>query len=202
MPHPGPPELVVTNLNRNFTGVSATIDQLLRHQERDHKVLFCGNPLPAVRAKPVSVREALSRSRRSPSNRPFVIWHVRRNCEMFWSLVARDILKLPIKTVFTSAAIRRHSAFPRFLISKMDAVIATSPKAATFIDRNLAATVPHGVDTERFYPLIIASKHGKRLVFLVVVASLPWGVSGQKKVQTCLSKQCFGRCLSVLILRL
>ena len=34
-----------------------------------------------------------------------------------------------------------------------------------------------------FTPLIIASKHGKRLVFLVVVASLPWGVSGQKKVQ-------------------
>jgi len=146
-----PPELVVTNLNRNFTGVSATIDQLLRFQEEKYNLLFSGAPLPAVRSKPVSIRSAIASSRQAPKSRPYVLWHVRRNCEMFWALVARDLLKLPIKTVFTSAAIRRHSAFPRYLISRMDAVIATSPKAASFVP-NVMAVVPHGVDTERFQP--------------------------------------------------
>ncbi|WP_238476668.1 glycosyltransferase family 4 protein [Bythopirellula goksoeyrii] len=72
---------------------------------------------------------------------------------MFWALVARDLLRLPIKTVFTSAAIRRHSALPRFLISRMDAVVATSPRAAGFVP-NVVAVVPHGVDTSSFQPAV------------------------------------------------
>jgi len=146
------PELVVTNFNRNFTGVSATADQLLRYQEQEYELLLSGYPLPAVQAKPMSLWKALACSRKAPAGRPFVLWHVRRNCEMFWGLVARDLLRFPIKTVFTSAAIRRHSAFPRFLISKMDAVIATSPKAAEFVP-GVVAVVPHGVDTNRFQPV-------------------------------------------------
>jgi len=146
-----PPELVVTNINRNFTGVSATIDQLLHFQERDYDVLFSGSPLPSVRSKPVSIWNAIANSRRAPSQRRHILWHVRRNCEMFWAIIARDVLRFPIKTVFTSAAIRRHSAFPRFLISKMDAVVATSPRAARLVPR-VVAVVPHGVDTTRFQP--------------------------------------------------
>ncbi|NOY40499.1 MAG: glycosyltransferase family 4 protein [Planctomycetes bacterium] len=151
MPTETPPELIVTNLNRNFTGVSATIDQLLRFQEHNYDLLFSGSPLPAVRSKPVSIWNAIAKSRRAPRSRQHILWHVRRNCEMFWAIFARDVLRFPIKTVFTSAAIRRHSAFPRFLISKMDAVIATSPKAAKFVP-NVVAVVPHGVDTTRFQP--------------------------------------------------
>jgi mannosyltransferase len=64
---------------------------------------------------------------------------------------ARDVLRLPIRIVFTSAAQRRHSAFPRWLISRMDAVIATTEAAATFVP-HLRAVVPHGVDTECFSP--------------------------------------------------
>jgi len=151
MPTETPPELIITNLHRNFTGVSATIDQLLRFQEQNYDLLFSGSSLPAVRSKPVSIGHAIAKSRRAPCGRQHVLWHVRRNCEMFWAIFARDVLRFPIKTVFTSAAIRRHSAFSRFLISKMDAVIATSPKAARFIP-NVVAVVPHGVDTTRFQP--------------------------------------------------
>lgn len=143
------PELIVTNLHRNFTGVSATIDQLLRFQELNYDIMLSGSPLPTVRTKPVSIWSALAISRRAPCKRRHILWHVRRNCEMFWAIFARDVLRFPIKTVFTSAAIRRHSAFPRFLISKMDAVVATSPKAACFVP-NVVAIVPHGVDTARF----------------------------------------------------
>lgn len=151
MPDSTPPELVVTNVHRNFTGVSSTIDQLLRFQEQRYDVLFSGTALPAVKLRPVSIWRAISRSSTAPAHRPHIIWHVRRNCEMFWALVARDLLRLPIKTVFTSAAIRTHSAYPRWLISRMDAVIATSAKAAELVP-NVVSVVPHGVDIERFRP--------------------------------------------------
>lgn len=149
---PQPPELVVTNLNRNFTGVSATADQLLRYQEQQFRTLLAGYSLPAVQCQPISIRKAIAASKVAPSNRPYVIWHVRRNIEMFWAIFARDVLRYPIKTVFTSAAIRRHSAYPRYLISKMDAVVATSEKAAQLVP-NVVRVVPHGVDIERFEPV-------------------------------------------------
>jgi mannosyltransferase len=83
--------------------------------------------------------------------RDFSIWHVRRNTEMRAALWARDVLRLPIRIVFTSAAQRRHSAFPRWLISRMDAVVATTETAAGFVP-HVRAVVPHGVDCARFHP--------------------------------------------------
>lgn len=144
------PELIVTNFNPNFTGVSATAAGVIRQQATRFDMVLAGHPLPGCPV-PVSRREAVSLSRTKPENRPFTIWHVRRNPEMRAALWARDILRLPVKIVFTSAAIRRHSAFPRWLISRMDAVIATTEKAATFVP-HVRATVPHGVDTTRFTP--------------------------------------------------
>ena len=67
------------------------------------------------------------------------------------AIYIRDVLRLPIKIVFTSAAQRRHSALPRFLISKMDAIIATTETAASYVD-NVWAVIPHGVDTNTFVP--------------------------------------------------
>jgi mannosyltransferase len=64
---------------------------------------------------------------------------------------ARDILRLPIKLVFTNAAQRRHSLLPRWLISRMDAVIATTPEASSYVPES-RVVVPHGVDTDRFRP--------------------------------------------------
>ena len=90
-------------------------------------------------------------SRRVPEGRPFSIWHVRRNSEMQLAVIARDVFRLPIRIVFTSAAQRRHSAWPRWLISRMDAIIATTREAASFV-QNVWAVVPHGVDTDRFRP--------------------------------------------------
>lgn len=144
------PALYVTNFNPRFTGVSATAAAVLAAQSRDLDAVLVGHPLPLCPA-PVTLRRALSLSRTPPANRPFAIWHVRRNAEMQAALFARDILRLPTRIVFTSAAQRRHSAWPRWLISRMDAVIATTPEAATFVP-HVRATVPHGVDTARFTP--------------------------------------------------
>jgi len=144
------PELIVTNFNPNFTGVSATAAGVIRQQATRYDMVLAGHPLPGC-PDPISRKDATRLSRSKPDNRPFTIWHVRRNPEMRAALWARDVLRLPVKIVFTSAAIRRHSAFPRWLISRMDAVIATTEKAASFVP-HVRATVPHGVDTTRFTP--------------------------------------------------
>lgn len=140
----------VTNLNKNYTGVSSTAAAVLRVLADRQDVQLVGHPLPGC-PDPISIRQAYAKSAQPPNGKPFAIWHVRRNTEMRVALWARDVLRHPIRIVFTSAAQRRHSAFPRWLISRMDAVIATTPKAAEFIP-HLRAIVPHGVDTTRFTP--------------------------------------------------
>ncbi|MEL6646569.1 MAG: glycosyltransferase family 4 protein [Pseudomonadota bacterium] len=144
------PELIVTNFNRNYTGVSATAAAVLRQQVEQFDVALAGHPLPGA-PDPITQKEALRLSRAAPEGKPFTIWHVRRNPEMRVAIWARDVLRLPIRIVFTSAAIRRHSAYPRWLISRMDAVIATTQEAAAFVP-HVKAVIPHGVETERFAP--------------------------------------------------
>lgn len=144
------PELIVTNFNPNFTGVSATTAGVLRAQMPRYDLALAGEPLPGCPA-PISRAAAVRASRSAPEGRDFIIWHVRRNTEMRAALWARDVLRLPVRIVFTSAAQRRHSAFPRWLISRMDAVIATTQRAADFVP-HVRAVVPHGVDTDTFTP--------------------------------------------------
>ncbi len=144
------PEVFVTNFHRNYTGVSATTSAVFSRQQLRHSVRLVGRPLPLA-SPPITLREACQLSRTAPRGRPFAIWHVRRNLEMTAALFARDVLRLPIKIVFTSAAQRRHSAIPWMLISRMDAVVATTKRAASFVP-HVAALVPHRVDTERFTP--------------------------------------------------
>jgi len=144
------PELVITNFHRRFTGVSATADAVVSQQLNRFKLCLVGDKLPSG-PPPITYRQAISLCRKPPENRPFAIWHVRRNLEMAAAIFARDVLRLPIRIVFTSAAQRLHSLVPRHLIAKMDAVVATTTNAATFVPK-LAAVVPHGVDTDRFTP--------------------------------------------------
>ena len=56
---------------------------------------------------------------------PPVVWHARRNNEMIVGVVLKA-LGWPFKLLFTSAAQRHHSWITRWLIRRMDAVIATS----------------------------------------------------------------------------
>lgn len=143
-------QVYVTNFNKNFTGVSATAAGVISEQSTLVDMRLVGVALPNCPA-PISKMDATAMCRERPNGMPFAIWHVRRNTEMRVAIWARDVLKRPIKIVFTTAAQRRHSAYPRWLISKMDAVIATSDEAATYVN-NVRAVVPHGVATQRFIP--------------------------------------------------
>ncbi|EPX77500.1 glycosyltransferase family 4 protein [Litoreibacter arenae] len=144
------PPLFVTNFNKNFTGVSATAAGVVKAQAKEMDLRLVGYPLPDC-PDPIDLKTARAMSRTAPQGYPFAIWHVRRNPEMRAAIWARDVLRLPIRIVFTSAAQRRHSAFPRWLISRMDAVIATTDAAADYVP-HVRAVVPHGVDTDRFHP--------------------------------------------------
>ena len=144
------PDVIVTNFNPNFTGVSATAAGVVRVHKDRYDLCLAGHALPGCPA-PITRARAVRLSRTPPDGRPFTIWHVRRNPEMRAALWARDVLRLPIRIVFTSAAKRRHSAFPRWLISRMDAVIATTDIAADFVP-HVRAITPHGVDTKLFFP--------------------------------------------------
>jgi mannosyltransferase len=144
------PEVIVFNLKQRYTGVSATINALVPLQAQQWKLGFCGTRM-SNGIDGMTLRQAIELSRKPPSGRPFRIWHVRRDPEMMAAIFARDVLRLPIKLVFTSAAQHLHGRFPRWLISKMDAVISTTPLAASFVP-NTTAVVPHGIDLSRFSP--------------------------------------------------
>jgi mannosyltransferase len=140
-----PLRVFVTNFNPRFTGVSATAAGVVKQQEKMTFLSLVGKALPDC-APPMGLFKAFFLSK-TPA-----IWHVRRNSEMLAAIVGRDILRLPIKAVFTSSAQRLHSWFPRQLIARMDAVIATSEAAAGLVP-NVRAVIAHGVDIERFRPL-------------------------------------------------
>src|SRR4051812_49397566 len=79
-----------------------------------------------------------------------LIWHARRNDEMIFGVLLKA-LGWPLKLVFTSAAQRHHSRLTRWLIRRMDAIIATSDISASYLKRE-ATVIPHGVDTDRYAP--------------------------------------------------
>jgi mannosyltransferase len=149
MPLSPDPEVIVFNLKERYTGVSATVNALVPLQMAQWPLGYCGNTL-SNGIPGMTLRQAISVSRRPPARRTFRIWHVRRDHEMMAGLWARDVLGLPIKLVFTSAAQHRHGWFPRWLIARMDAVISTTDKAASFVP-NTTAVVPHGIDLGRFH---------------------------------------------------
>ncbi|MDP3131332.1 MAG: glycosyltransferase family 4 protein [Burkholderiaceae bacterium] len=152
--HPGlsdDPEVIVFNLKQRYTGVSATVNALVPLQMRQWELGYCGTTL-SNGVVGMGLREAIRASRRLPKGRPFRIWHVRRDPEMMAGLWARDVLRLPIRLVFTSAAQHVHGAFPRWLIGRMDAVIATTQKAADCVPTT-TAIVHHGIDLARFSPV-------------------------------------------------
>ena len=154
------PHVIITNMKKRYTGVSGTINALMPVQANDLEIGFVGEDLPGAQlAKAqhpknfhyLSVWQAIALSRKKLPDGRYRIWHVRRDPEMMLVIFLRDVLRFPIKLVFTSAAKHRHSWFPRWLISKMDGVIATTPEAASFVP-NTTKVVFHGASLERFTP--------------------------------------------------
>ena len=138
-------EVVAPNLKRRLSGVTATVVRLVPVQARMIGIVTTGPGLPDnLPHVPLARAATLPRDR-------WRVWHARRNTEMLLGLVLRHLLRRRYRLLFTSAAQRAHTGFTRWLIRRQDAVIATSPQAASFLERP-ATVILHGVDTAVFRP--------------------------------------------------
>jgi mannosyltransferase len=145
-------EVVAPSFKRRYSGITSTIVRLVPLQAETVRIVCTGPNLPGGLPQ-ITTWNLLRLAFTRPSSRPFRIWHARRNIEMLAGLLLKQILRSPMKLVFTSAAQRHHTAYTRFLIRQMDAVIATTAKAESYLQ--VPATVMmHGVDIETFVPAV------------------------------------------------
>ena len=138
-------QLIVPNLHRRYSGVTATNRMVAPKLAKMFRAAWLGPDAPEGIAR-IGVAELLKLWRR----RDALIWHARRNNEMIAGVLLRA-LGWPLKLVFTSAAQRHHTWITRWLIRRMDAIIATNEISASFLKRE-ATVIPHGVDTDTYAP--------------------------------------------------
>jgi mannosyltransferase len=138
-------QLIVPNLHRRYSGVTATNRAVSPKLAKMFRAAWLGPDKPDGIAG-MGFGDLLKLWRR----RTPLIWHARRNDEMIAGVLLRA-LGWPLKLLFTSAAQRHHTWLTRWLIRRMDAVIATSSISASFLKRE-AVVVMHGVDTDRYAP--------------------------------------------------
>jgi mannosyltransferase len=138
-------QLIVPNLHRRYSGVTATNRMVAPQLAKMFRAAWLGPDAPDGIAR-IGIADLLRLWRRRNS----LIWHARRNNEMIVGVVLRS-LGWPLRLVFTSAAQRHHTWITRWLIGKMDAIIATNDVSASFLKRE-AIVIPHGVDTDIYAP--------------------------------------------------
>jgi mannosyltransferase len=138
-------QLIVPNLHRRYSGVTATNRMVTPKLAKLFRAAWLGPDTPGGIAR-IGIADLAKLWRR----RTQLIWHARRNNEMIAGVLLRS-LGWPLKLVFTSAAQRHHSWITRWLVNRMDAIIATSEISASFLKRE-AVVIPHGIDTDRYAP--------------------------------------------------
>lgn len=143
--------VVAASLHWRYSGLTSTVISLLPHQRRDVRIAGLGPFLPSTVPQIRFCDLLLGGWTRPPGGLSHRIWHARRNDEMIAGVLLKHVLRQPWKLVFTSSAQRRHTALTRWLMRRMDCIIATSLGAASYL--KLPATViHHGVDTTVFRP--------------------------------------------------
>ena len=140
--------VVVPNLHWRYSGVTATNRMVAPRLACLLSAGWFGRDAPEG-IRRLSVGDILRLRSRAQRRKPR-IWHARRNNEMLIGLALRG-LGWPFRLIFTSAAQRHHTWISRFLISRMDGVIATNAASASYLKRP-ATVVHHGVDTQLYCP--------------------------------------------------
>jgi mannosyltransferase len=142
-------DVVAPHLKFRLSGVTSTVVQLVPVQARTIRIATVGPglpdslpklrwwQLPGLLVRPISGR--------------WRIWHARRNVEMIAGLLLKWVFRAPVHLLFTSAAQRDHQPFTKWLIGKMDAVIATSARSGSYLEVP-HRVVMHGVDLDVFHP--------------------------------------------------
>lgn len=142
--------VIAPNFKKRLSGVTSTIIQLIPLQQKlGIKIATLGTGLPS-NLPALSWFSVMGLWKR-PYPKSWRIWHARRNVEMIAGIIFRDLLRMKIKLIFTSAAQRHHQPFTKWLIRKMDRVIATSARSGSFLEVPYNV-IMHGIDLERFHP--------------------------------------------------
>jgi mannosyltransferase len=139
-------EAVIPNLSWRYSGGTATNQAIAPGLARLMRVAWLGPDRPEGVA-PLTPRDLMWLRARRPSP---VVWHARRNIEMAVGLLLKS-LGWPFVLIFTSAGQRHHKAITRWMIKRVDAVIAPSAASASFAHRP-ATVIHHGVDPVRYAP--------------------------------------------------
>ncbi|WP_208436051.1 glycosyltransferase family 4 protein [Bartonella phoceensis] len=150
-------EIIAPHFKKRLSGVTSTVIQLIPLQrEQGIRISTLGVGLPPN--LPALAFNSFLGLWKSPKGRPFRIWHARRNIEMLCGIFLRDVLRMKLKLVFTSASQRHHKPFTKWLIRRMDRVIATSVRTGAYLEVP-HRVIMHGVDVKRFSPPKILDDH-------------------------------------------
>ena len=147
-----PPEIVLGNSNRRFSGITSTLLQVLPHQLELARIVVLGAHHLPQSAPRVGFFELVKALRTPEADNQTVIFHARRNDEMIQALILKQLVHCRLKILFTSTAQRYHSGFTRWLMSQMDSVISTCSAAASYLPAQPDTLIPHGVDAARYQP--------------------------------------------------
>lgn len=150
MPNHALADVVVANIHRRYTGVSATVRALMPYLREFRSVSLFDTGKLGLGGE-VTLFTLVRFGWTAPAVGQYRIWHARRDVEILLGVFLRSILRQPWKVIFTSAAPRRHGPVLRWIINRSDAIIATSAKAASFLDWH-TVVIHHGVDTNWFCP--------------------------------------------------
>lgn len=141
-------DVIAPNFKKRMSGVTSTVFRLVPLQAATLPIVCAGLDVPedVPQVRPLQL---ITMSRNGPSGHR--VWHARRNNEMIAGLILKHVLRKRLKLVFTSAAQRDHKRLTRWLIARMDRVIATSSKSAAYL-KVPSTVIHHGIDTRRFCP--------------------------------------------------
>lgn len=143
-------ELIIGNSGRNFSGGTSITIQLLSYQEKKMKLAVLGRSFIPAEFKTLNFFQFIKLTRKTLPNGKKRVFYTRRNDEMIQGLIAKYFFGSKIKIIFSSSAQRNHTKFTKWLISKMDSIVATSKKAASYLLKEPDIVIPHGIDLSRF----------------------------------------------------
>lgn len=148
-------QVIAPNLKRRLSGVTATIARLVPLQAKMIGIVATGPGLPSDLPHVPIWKLAFLKGA------PRRVFHARRNTEMLLGLFFTRVLRKNWKLLFTSASQRKHSGYTKWLISKMDGVVATSQKTASYLERE-STVILHGINLDSFQPTEFrAAKRGE-----------------------------------------
>ena len=143
-------EVILGNSNRRFSGVTSTMLRVLEHHKGKIGISVMGKHHLPEDVPSISFWRCAKLCRSALPNGKFRVFHARRNNEVIQALILKKIFKSKIKIIFTSTAQREHTWITRWLIKRVDCLVATCSGAAAVLKRKPDKMIAHGVDINTY----------------------------------------------------